>query len=83
MNDMTWSERARRRGGISQVEFLAGLDAAGFIERPSASLGVAHEFTHPATGDRRYRVGGGEAYGRATLRLLAELQTGWDHAIPA
>jgi hypothetical protein len=74
MNHMSWTERRERRGGITELEFLAGMERAGFVEVPTPQIGARHEFQHPSTGDRRYVVDPPESFGRAFTRCLAELQ---------
>jgi hypothetical protein len=71
---MSWRERARRRGGITEGEFLSGMASAGFVEVAACGT-YLHEFTHPDTGEVHYRMlGQRETYARSLARMLEELE---------
>lgn len=78
---MSWSERAARRGAITEGEFLTEMREAGFMvvkTRPEDLW----EFAHPDTPRQRYVIKSRpiEPYSQALPRLKAELDKARRHA---
>jgi hypothetical protein len=70
---MSWTERAQRRGYVSEKEFLDTMDRLGFAQ-VDPMPDCLWTFTHVLTGPRRYPMRNGETY-RVTLeRFRAALR---------
>jgi hypothetical protein len=72
---MSYTERARRRGAMSFLDYEAEMIKLGFVECDERShRGYLHEYTHPATGNRRYVMEAGQSYSNTLERLRDELE---------
>ncbi len=71
---MSYTERARRRGGMSLPAFMDQMRLQGFIEVDIGARRVVATFVHPLTGDRRYEVPFRDGFSRALQRINQEFQ---------
>jgi hypothetical protein len=71
---MSYTERARRRGGMAFLEFEAAMVRLGFVEEPSQG-GMLHEYSHAAAPKQRFTMAPGEKYSIAFARMRSELET--------
>jgi hypothetical protein len=71
---LSYTERNARRGGTTEIEFLARLVKLGFRAVDPPRHGFLWEFEHPDTGPRRYWMQAQEGYSRALQRLEADLR---------
>lgn len=73
MTTLSWTERAQRRGAVTEREFLAAMKRLGFaLTDPLPDC--IWTFTHPLTGARRYAMRNGETYRVALPRFQTALR---------
>lgn len=74
MTMLSWRERAMRRGGMTQSEFLHNMRVRGFnVIADTLAAAPLFAFVHWTTNDRRYEVRPGESFRRAHDRMVEEL----------